>query len=506
MSFNSLNKRPIFARMHSMIHLFFASPRGARRVLAFVAVLGLLFAGLGHAQDWSVHFPDGLPEGLPEGFPNIPGMPGGAPGMPPGATTAPPRPGAVSPAMPNATWEAAWVGGRVRSGATVLTGARVWASRDETLHGEAEAENALNGNFALGLTAGKWTVYAEKERYRTSEIKVTVAPGQERLDLDFNLQPSVARLRIHVAFEDGRPLVRTHAMALPAPTGDDEGSFRMYGRARTDTAGWARTDVDAGHYTALVMHPRHWVKRTSTAAVRAGEEGTIRVVVAPKNSRLAGIVVEEGTDRPIPGALVVANPEMDFMARMMRGEEIDPAEMMTTMTRSGSTRADTAGHFSARTGPGKFSLMAMKTGWQMTNAVTAEVADGGRTTRLVIRMRRAPQDPGTRPEGESLFPVVLDGRHVLLPNVVLHFTGTNENEDDDEENAVRVLRGPGLPDTSLQRLAPLPVDVGEPLDGHWTVTDHTARAGATYTYVIETGSGRNRRRSNPIVVTVPEAR
>lgn len=202
----------------------------------------------------------------------------------------------AAPLLAQVAWpgnfQKAWVCGRVTADGKPLAGARVMALGDS---GMAMTHSTANGNYSLGVGAGKWTVTATHQGFRLqSPAEVTLKGGQANETTHLALVASTAVVHGRVIDEKGRPLPRSAVVAAPfmdLESEEDGFQGRMPAQAVADAQGRFVLSLEQG--TWLV------------SASRRNYE------MSPKNPPLRIPGMPEGMQMNLPGVVTRATAEPD---------------------------------------------------------------------------------------------------------------------------------------------------------------------------------------------------
>ncbi len=203
----------------------------------------------------------------------------------------------AAPLLAQVSWpgnfQKAWVCGRVTADGKPLAGARVMALGDS---GMAMTHSAANGNYSLGVGAGKWTVTATHQGFRLqTPAEVTLKGGEANETTHLALVASPAVIHGRVIDEKGRPLPRSAVMAAPfmdleseeeAEGESDEFQSRMPAQAVADAQGRFVLNLEQG--TWLVSASR------------------LNYEMSPKNPPLRLPGMPEGMQMSLPGVVARA--------------------------------------------------------------------------------------------------------------------------------------------------------------------------------------------------------
>lgn len=156
----------------------------------------------------------------------------------------------------NEKFERAWIAGSVIAAGRPLAGVSLMARRAGDGSGYAVAENAANGNFALGVGEGRWIITGSKKgHYCKAAVEVTVAAGQASESVTIEMVPSRAFIEGVVVDESGKPIANAQVSAMPnmMAMGEDAAIAMMTGaenffQAPSGRAGTFKLETMRGRY------------------------------------------------------------------------------------------------------------------------------------------------------------------------------------------------------------------------------------------------------------------
>jgi hypothetical protein len=177
---------------------------------------------------------------------------------------------------------------------------------------DLKAYSDVEGNFSLtDVARGVYTVWAIHPEHPEAEAR-GVSPGQGVLRLQFPSSASVAGV---VVLPDGKPVPHYTISVLPGPAAGEKpedrrrrqmGSFDVPVERVQDPGGAFTLERLAGASYELMVTAADGASGSQVVAVQAGEKKAgVRIQVVP-GLRIRGRVVEHGTNRPMPGAGVLA--------------------------------------------------------------------------------------------------------------------------------------------------------------------------------------------------------
>ena len=111
-------------------------------------------------------------------------------------------------------FQKAYICGAVTCGGKTLPGVQVHAMGPD---GMAVAIDAENGNYALGVAAGQWTLFASKDGYYLPKpVKATVGADEAKNDVNIEMVKSTAFIEGTVVDEENKPIGGATVTALPS--------------------------------------------------------------------------------------------------------------------------------------------------------------------------------------------------------------------------------------------------------------------------------------------------
>lgn len=185
-----------------------------------------------------------------------------------------------------------------------MAGVRVMAFGDA---GMAMTHSAANGNYSLGVGAGKWTVTATHKGFRLqAPAEVTLRADEANESTDLKMVPSNCMIQGRVVDEQGRPL--SHSAVIAAPFMDldseedpDDSQMRMPVQGVADDQGRFTLTLDRG--TWLVSASRQNYEMSP-------KNPPIRIPGMPDGMvmNLPGLVARASESGPGPECVVVLRP------------------------------------------------------------------------------------------------------------------------------------------------------------------------------------------------------
>ncbi len=214
----------------------------------------------------------------------------------------------AAPLLAQAPWPGnfrkAWVCGRVTASGKPLAGVRVMALGDA---GMAMTYSAANGNYSLGVGAGKWTVTAAHKGFRLeAPAQVTLQADQANESTDLTLIPSNCMIQGRVVDEQGRALPRSAVSAAPfmdledeEESGDPEMRLPVQGVA--DEQGRFTLNLDKGTWLVSASRPNYEMSpKNPPLRIPGMPDGMVM--------NLPGVVARASEAGPGPECLVVLRP------------------------------------------------------------------------------------------------------------------------------------------------------------------------------------------------------
>ncbi len=214
----------------------------------------------------------------------------------------------ATPLLAQVSWpgnfKKAWVCGRVTASGKPVAGVRVMAFGDA---GMAMTHSAANGNYSLGVGAGKWTVTATHKGFRLqAPAEVTLRADEANESTDLKMVPSNCMIQGRVVDEQGRPLSHSAVMAAPFMDLDgeedpDDSQMRMPVQGVAD---------DQGRFT-LTLDKGTWLVSASRQNYEMSPKNPpIRIPGMPDGMEmnLPGLVARASESGPGPECVVVLRP------------------------------------------------------------------------------------------------------------------------------------------------------------------------------------------------------
>lgn len=171
----------------------------------------------------------------------------------------------------------------------------------------AMTHSAANGNYSLGVGAGKWTVTATHKGFRLqAPAEVTLRADEANESTDLKMVPSNCMIQGRVVDEQGRPL--SHSAVIAAPFMDldseedpDDSQMRMPVQGVADDQGRFTLTLDRG--TWLVSASRQNYEMSP-------KNPPIRIPGMPDGMvmNLPGLVARASESGPGPECVVVLRP------------------------------------------------------------------------------------------------------------------------------------------------------------------------------------------------------
>ena len=219
------------------------------------------------------------------------------------------------------------------AGGATATGDDEWSVRNDAPPGTVSTRSDADGRFRIDdLSPGAWSLSA----HPGARADATVAAGQETEAHLWLREP--ARVRGRVTDRDG-PLEGARVAPVVARWVDEDAG------ASTDGSGEYELSLDAGAVTLLARHGGDWSLPVALT-VDWDSEHVVDLLLA--DGRLAGLVLDDVSGAPIPGARVRAFLQTEPGAPRAPGGAA-----------SRQLDADALGRFAfARLPPGRWRLMA----------------------------------------------------------------------------------------------------------------------------------------------------
>lgn len=332
----------------------------------------------------------------------------------------------------------AYISGKITCKGKLLTKVQILAYNQDG--GQAIAYNAFNGNYALGIGEGEWTVAATKEGYFTPKtIKVEVN-AEETKEINIEMQKSTAFIEGIVVDESNRPLPNAWVVATPNMLGKrmtkSPNAFspsQIY-HSRCDSNGKFRLQTMKGSYLLIAAFP--------------GYE------MSPKN--------------PIPKIPGMENIPEEYK------------HMVPTMAMMGI-------QVTVAEGETKKGVVII-----MRPAKTHPGEEYPQKHRIIQE----------KPEAVVTMPNILVGKPKLTPNNVLHWTRTKKSNESPFYVVVRSTKNFNSKKKGKIKLFKLPkYFYGQPKREYYSLTDYTAVSGKTYWYAVyELGSSGPGPYSNSVMI------
>jgi len=309
--------------------------------------------------------------------------------------------------------------------------------------GMAIANNAPNGNYALGLAPGQWTIVATRDGYFCPVEYKTTLSGQDTRVINISMDKSTAFIEGMVVDESNRPIPRAWVMAMPDMFSDEGGEAGMETGPRSPSQIHQTNCDDKGNFRLQTMKGSYMLM-----ANVAGYE------MSPKNPRPT-----------IPGM-----------------EDLPPeyASMMPAMQNMG---------IQVRVGEGE-----TRRGVTIILRPAAQIAHPGTPG----------PDRDTPTATFTPRPNLLVGSAHLTPNNVLHWTRAQQIDEakDPYYTVVRSTRDFAAADKGEVVTFQFQKNpYGEPKEDHYSFTDNTAIPGQIYYYAVyETGPSGPGPYSNTVLI------
>jgi len=214
----------------------------------------------------------------------------------------------VTPLLAEVSWPGnfhkSWVCGRVTASGKPVPGVRVMAFGDA---GMAMTHSAANGNYSLGVGAGKWTVTATHKGFRQlAPAEVTLRAEEANESTDLMLVPSTCMIQGRVVDEQARPLPHSAVMAAPfvdleSEEDPDDSQMQMPVQGVADDQGRFSLTLDKGTWLVSASRPDYEM---------SPKNPPIRIPGMPEGMAmtLPGLVVRASESEPGPQCVVVLRP------------------------------------------------------------------------------------------------------------------------------------------------------------------------------------------------------
>jgi hypothetical protein len=348
----------------------------------------------------------------------------------------------------NTDFENAYVQGKILCGEELLTNVNITAFNKES--GMAVAVNAVNGNYALGLWKGEWTITASKEGYylpKTLQVKLN---NKQTSDINIDLVKSNAWISGIVINENQKPVPNAFITSIPDMFASKEGP---------------KSD-DQSKMMPSVQFTNVFSKDNKT-----DENGKFKIDINPGSYLLSahasGYEMSQKNPLPkIPGMEDIPEQFRGMMMSKLKGVGI-PVEVKNGETRSGVV----------------IILAPATVKPHKDNIITDENDEKIKTVK--------PQSN------------ILIGESKLTPNNVLHWT---RKENKDESAFYVIVRSTDesfkAPKAEIVTFTLPKYFYGYPADSFYSFTDNTAVPGQTYWYAVyEKIAGKTGPYSNIIKIT-----